>query len=131
MIEILLALLLQQTPQPQAQFDKLCAAQAVELSFDDGNVKIALKLDDAERLVRDPDAKIGAAPVIIHRIPIKAITSEDVRREAMRVLSDREAKLRALAAALNPMPNWPQFVMNNDASVCNRNSKPLPVVKLK
>lgn len=33
--------------------------------------------------------------------------------------------LRALAAALNPMPNWAQMVMNGDASVCQRNVKPL------
>lgn len=39
--------------------------------------------------------------------------------------------LRALAAALNPMPNWPQFVMNGDASVCNRNPKPITLVSLK
>ena len=33
--------------------------------------------------------------------------------------------LRALADALNPIPNWPQMVMNGDASVCQRNPKPL------
>jgi len=36
-----------------------------------------------------------------------------------------DKRLRALAAAINPMPNWEQFVMNNDPSVCNRNPKPL------
>jgi hypothetical protein len=36
--------------------------------------------------------------------------------------------LRALAAALNPLPNYPQLVMNGDASVCQRNPKPLPVI---
>lgn len=39
--------------------------------------------------------------------------------------------LLALAAALNPMPNWAQFVMNGDASVCNRNPKPIVLVPLK
>lgn len=39
--------------------------------------------------------------------------------------------LHALAAALNPMPNWPQLVMNGDASVCQRNPKPLPVVPVR
>lgn len=37
-----------------------------------------------------------------------------------------DKRLRALAAALNPMPDWPQFVLNNEPSVCNRNPKPLP-----
>ena len=36
-----------------------------------------------------------------------------------------DKKLRALAAALNPMPDWPQLVMNNEPSVCNRNPKPI------
>ena len=40
-----------------------------------------------------------------------------------------DKKLRALAAALNPMPDWPQFVLNNESSVCNRNPKPLPTPK--
>lgn len=39
--------------------------------------------------------------------------------------------LRALAATLNPMPNWAQFVMNGDASVCNRSPKPITLVPLK
>lgn len=39
--------------------------------------------------------------------------------------------LRALAAALNPMPNWAQLVMNGDASVCNRQPKPIVLVPLK
>jgi len=36
--------------------------------------------------------------------------------------------LRALAGALNPLPDYPQMVMNGDASVCQRNPKPLPIV---
>ena len=41
-----------------------------------------------------------------------------------------DKRLRSLAAAINPMPNWEQFVMNNDPSVCNRNPKPLvPVLE--
>lgn len=39
--------------------------------------------------------------------------------------------LRALAAELNPIPDWPQFVMNGDASVCQRNPKPIVLVPLK
>lgn len=39
--------------------------------------------------------------------------------------------LAALATALNPMPNWPQFVMNGDASVCQRNPKPITLAPLK
>lgn len=42
-----------------------------------------------------------------------------------------DKKLRALAAELNPMPDWPQLVMNGDASVCNRNPKPIVPVPLK
>ena len=42
-----------------------------------------------------------------------------------------DQRLRALAAALNPMPNWPQLVMNNDSSVCNRNPKLIVPVPLK
>lgn len=41
-----------------------------------------------------------------------------------------DRRLAALARALNPMPDWPQFVMNKDASVCNRNSKPIVLVPL-
>jgi hypothetical protein len=39
--------------------------------------------------------------------------------------------LRALAAALNPMPDWPQMVMNGDASVCNRRLKPITPIPLR
>jgi len=38
--------------------------------------------------------------------------------------------LRALAAALNPMPDWPQFVMNGERTVCNRNPKPIVPVSV-
>ena len=41
-----------------------------------------------------------------------------------------DVRLKALAAALNPMPDWPQMVMNNDPSVCNRNPKPVIAVPL-
>lgn len=39
--------------------------------------------------------------------------------------------LKALAAELNPMPDWAQFVMNGDASVCNRSPKVITPVPLK
>lgn len=42
-----------------------------------------------------------------------------------------DLRLKALAVALNPMPNWEQFVMNGDASVCNRNPKPIVPEPLK
>ena len=41
-----------------------------------------------------------------------------------------DQRLKALAAALNPMPDWPQFVMNKDASVCNRSPKPVVPVPI-
>jgi|ERR1051326_1715664 hypothetical protein len=41
-----------------------------------------------------------------------------------------DKKLRALGAALNPMPDWLQMVMNGDASVCQRNPKPIIPVPL-
>lgn len=41
-----------------------------------------------------------------------------------------DPRLKALAVALNPMPNWEQFVINGDASVCNRNPKPIVPVPL-
>jgi hypothetical protein len=37
--------------------------------------------------------------------------------------------LRALAAAINPMPDWSQFVMNGERTVCNRNPKAIVPVK--
>lgn len=45
--------------------------------------------------------------------------------------STDDKKLRALAAELNPMPDWGQLVMNKDASVCNRNPKPIILIPLK
>jgi len=36
-----------------------------------------------------------------------------------------DRRLHALAVALNPMRNWEQYVMNGDASVCNRNPRPV------
>jgi hypothetical protein len=42
-----------------------------------------------------------------------------------------DQRLKALAATLNPMPDWPQMVMNGDSSVCNRNPKALVPVPLK
>lgn len=41
-----------------------------------------------------------------------------------------DLRLKALAVALNPMPDWPQMVMNNDSSVCNRSPKPIVPVPL-
>jgi hypothetical protein len=58
----------------------------------------------------------------------------DAQQEFTKLCTDGtdDQRLRALAVALNPLPDWPQFVMNNDASVCNRNPKPispLPIEK--
>jgi hypothetical protein len=50
-------------------------------------------------------------------------------KQLCKVGSD-DVRLRALAAALNPMPDYPQMVMNNEPSVCNRNPKPLPIVSV-
>ena len=41
-----------------------------------------------------------------------------------------DKRLRALAAALNPMPDWPQMVMNGDANICQRSPKPIVPVPL-
>ena len=54
----------------------------------------------------------------------------EVMFETLCVKGTKDEMLRPLAAALNPMPNWPQMVMNGDASVCQRNPKPLPVVSV-
>jgi hypothetical protein len=72
---------------------------------------------------------------------VAVILTPDTSAEIM-LLSDAEAqfaklcadgtddrRLKALAAAINPMPNWEQFVVNNDPSVCNRNPKPIAVPK--
>lgn len=116
--------------EAQAQFTALCFAEAVELSFDNDNVRIALRLSDAERLLSDPQAKIDSGiAVLIRKVPIAAVTEKDVQAAAIKALHDRDAKLKALAIALNPMPDWPQFVMNNDASVCNRSPKLITPVK--
>jgi hypothetical protein len=70
--------------------------------------------------------------------PTVAVTIDANQPAVIMLQSDAQAKfkqlcadgsddrtLRALAAALNPMPNYPQLVMNGDASVCQRNPKPL------
>lgn len=44
--------------------------------------------------------------------------------------SSDDRRLKALAAGLNPLPNWPQMVMNHDRSVCNRSPKPIVLVPL-
>jgi hypothetical protein len=41
-----------------------------------------------------------------------------------------DRRLKALATGLHPMPNWAQFVMNRDPSVCNRNPKPIVPVPI-
>jgi hypothetical protein len=41
-----------------------------------------------------------------------------------------DRRLAAIARALNPTPDWPQMVMSGDASVCNRNPKPIVPVPL-
>lgn len=58
---------------------------------------------------------------------VEVIARVDAEAQFTKLCKDgtNDRRLRALAAALNPMPNWPQYVMNGDASVCNRNPAPL------
>lgn len=76
--------------------------------------------------------------IILAQTPTVAVTVAPDKPAVVMTLADAQAKfrrlcadgsddklLRALAAALNPMPDWPQFVMNGEASVCNRNPKPV------
>ena len=146
MLAIILTIALQQEPTvavtlPQgttviskvvatAEFEELCTGSVI-LVFDDGNLTIRITRSDAERLVVDPGASIDHAQATIRKTPIRPPTSEEVRRAAIIALSEQDQRLHALAAALNPMPDWPQFVMNNDASVCNRSSEPIVPVRLK
>lgn len=59
--------------------------------------------------------------------PVEIILKSDAEAQFKKLCADGtdDRRLRALAAALNPMPNWAQLVMNKDASVCNRNPKPV------
>jgi hypothetical protein len=80
--------------------------------------------------------------IALLQAPTVAVTVDDARPAVVMTLADAQAKykqlcadgsddklLRALAAAINPMPDWPQFVMNGEPSVCNRNPKPVvPVI---
>lgn len=58
---------------------------------------------------------------------VEIIARADAEAQFTKLCKDgtNDRRLRALAVALNPMPNWPQYVMNGDASVCNRNPKPI------
>ena len=114
----------------QAQFAKLCADADVTLVFDAGNLEITIKRTDAERLLINPEAPIDTASGRIKRTPVRIPVPEEVRAAAKAALAEQDQRLKALAAALNPMPDWPQFVMNGDASVCNRNPKPIVPVPL-
>jgi hypothetical protein len=77
-------------------------------------------------LQQQPTVSVTPAP----DKPAVVMLRTDAEAEFKQLCADRtdDKRLRALAAALNPMPNWPQLVMNGDASVCNRNPKPLSIV---
>lgn len=57
---------------------------------------------------------------------------EQAEQELKQLCADGsdDRRLHALAVALNPMPDWPQFVMNGDASVCNRSPRPVVPVPI-
>jgi hypothetical protein len=63
-----------------------------------------------------------------------AIVIERVEAEALfvKLCRDRsdDGLLRALAAGLNPMPDWVQLVMNGERTVCNREPRPTVPVPL-
>lgn len=66
--------------------------------------------------------------------PAEIILKADAEAQFKKLCADGsdEVRLHALAVALNPMPDWPQYVMNKEASVCNRNPKavvPVPIEK--
>ena len=76
--------------------------------------------------------------------PTVALTVDDARPAVVMTVADAQAKygqlcadgsddrlLHALATALNPMPDWPQLVMNGERTVCNRNPRPIIPVPLK
>lgn len=65
--------------------------------------------------------------------PVEIITRVEAESQFAKLCVDgsNDRRLRALATALNPMPDWPQLVMNNELSVCNRNPKPIVPVPLK
>lgn len=78
-------------------------------------------------------AQIAETVAVIVAPDKPAIIMEREEAKALFVLlcldGTDDSGLRALAAALNPMPDWPQFVVNNEPSVCNRNPKsftPIP-----
>lgn len=110
--------------EAEAQFAKLCEDSDVSLVFDNGRTVITVKRSEAERIARRPEAVI-AAFTGIGKMPMRTLSRKDVQDAALAALQPDEQRLRALAVALNPMPNWPQFVMNGDASVCNRAPKPI------
>lgn len=64
--------------------------------------------------------------------PVEVISRVEAEAQFTQLCADAsdDRRLRALAVALNPMPNWPQFVMNNEPSVCNRNPKPVVPVPI-
>lgn len=116
--------------EAEAQFKQLCADGTVRLVFDGGRTVITVKRSDAELLTHDPNAVIESFKGI-SELPMASITPEDVRAAAKAALAEADQRLKALAAALNPMPDWPQFVMNNDPSVCNRSPKAIVPVPLR
>jgi hypothetical protein len=67
------------------------------------------------------------AVVTVDKQPAEIVSRVEAEAQFAKLCTDGtdDQRLRALAAALNPMPDWPQFVMNNEASVCNRNPKSL------
>ena len=67
------------------------------------------------------------AIITVDKQPAEIISRMEAETQFARLCQDGtdDRRLRALAASLNPMPDWPQFVMNGDASVCNRNPQPV------
>lgn len=65
--------------------------------------------------------------------PTVVMSLADAQAKSKQLCADRsdDKLLRALAAAVNPMPDWPQLVINGERMVCNRNPKPIVPVPLK
>ena len=64
--------------------------------------------------------------------PVIILPRSQAEQEFKQLCADAtdDRRLRALAVALNPMPDWVQYVMNGDASVCQRNPKPIVIVPI-
>lgn len=80
--------------------------------------------------VQNPDT---VALILSPNTPAVIISRSQAEQEFKQLCIDGadDQRLKALAAALNPMPDWPQFVMNRDASVCNRKPRRIAPVSLR